>query len=110
MDTDRLDHTVLSEFGEAVLSLVEQVPRGRATTYGALADALFDEHGGGPRQVAAVMARHGSLVTWWRVVRADGTLPERLAGEARQAYLEEATPLTGTGAVSLRDAFWQPNG
>lgn len=105
MDQDRLDAYV-----EAVLSLVEQVPRGRATTYGALADALFDEHGGGPRQVAAVMARHGSLVTWWRVVRADGTLPERLADEARQAYLEEATALTSTGAVSLRVAFWQPNG
>lgn len=105
MHQDRLD-----DYVEAVLSLVEQVPRGRATTYGALADALVDEHGGGPRQVAAVMARHGSLVTWWRVVRADGTLPARLADEARQAYLEEATPLTGTGAVRLKVAFWQPNG
>lgn len=90
--------------------MVEQVPRGRATTYGALADALVDEHGGGPRQVASVMARHGSLVTWWRVVRADGTLPDRLRAEAHQAYLEEATPLTSTGAVRLKAAFWQPNG
>lgn len=104
MSTDRLD-----DYVEAVLSLVEQVPRGRATTYGAIADVLFDEYGGGPRQPAAVMARHGSQVTWWRVVRADGTLPERLAGEARQAYLEEGTPLRGTGAVDLRAAMWLPS-
>jgi alkylated DNA nucleotide flippase Atl1 len=105
---DRLDDTVLTEYGEAVLSLVEQVPRGRATTYGALADALFDDFGGGPRQVASVMARHGELVTWWRVIRADGSLPERLADEARQAYLEEGTPLRASGAVDLRTALWLP--
>jgi len=100
---DRLDAYV-----EAVLSLVDQVPRGHATTYGAVADALFDEYGGGPRQPAAVMARHGDGVTWWRIVRADGTLPERLAEEARQAYLEEGTPLRPNGAVDLRRALWLP--
>ncbi len=105
MDKDRLD-----DYVEAVLSLVEQVPRGRATTYGAIADALLDEYGGGPRQVAAVMARHGSPVPWWRVVRADGSLPAWLADEARQAYLEEATPLLPSGAIRLRVAFWQPKG
>jgi len=100
---DRLD-----DYVEAVLALVDQVPRGRATTYGAVADALFDEYGGGPRQPAAVMARHGSAVTWWRIVRADGTLPERLADEARQAYLEEGTPLRASGAVDLSRALWLP--
>jgi len=103
MTSDRLD-----DYVEAVLSLVEQIPRGRATTYGAIADALFDEYGGGPRQPAAVMARHGSQVTWWRVVRADGSLPERLAAEARQAYLEEGTPLRASGSVDLRQALWLP--
>ena len=93
---------------EAVLSLVEQVPRGRATTYGALADMLHDEHGGGPRQVAAVMAREGAPVPWWRVVRADGSLPPSHGDRARQAYLEEGTPLRPSGAVDLREAYWQP--
>lgn len=32
---------------EAVLRLVEQIPRGQVTTYGAIADALFDELGAG---------------------------------------------------------------
>jgi alkylated DNA nucleotide flippase Atl1 len=100
---DRLD-----DYVEAVLSLVEQVPRGRVTTYGALADALFDDFGGGPRQVGSVMARHGAPVPWWRVVRADGTLPPSHGDRARQAYLEEGTPLRSSGAVDLRAELWLP--
>lgn len=96
------------EYAEAVLAVVERIPWGRVTTYGAIADALFDEYGGGPRQVGSVMARHGGPVPWWRVVRADGTLPPSHGEEARQAYLEEATPLRSSGAVDLRRALWVP--
>jgi alkylated DNA nucleotide flippase Atl1 len=96
------------EYVEAVLALVEQVPRGRVTTYGAIADALFDDFGGGPRQVGAVMATYGGPVPWWRVVRSNGTLPPSHQGEARQAYLEEGTPLRPSGAIDLRLAFWPP--
>lgn len=94
---------------EAVLTLVEQVPRGRVTTYGAIADTLFDDFGGGPRQVGSVMAAYGGPVPWWRVVRADGSLPPSHQGEARQAYLEEGTPLRPSGAIDLRAAFWPPS-
>jgi len=93
---------------EAVLSLVERIPRGRVSTYGAIADALADEHGGGPRNVGTVMARHGAPVPWWRVVRSDGSLPPSHEGEARQAYLEEGTPLRSTGRVDLARALWVP--
>jgi len=96
------------EYVEAVLGLVERIPRGRATTYGAIADALLDHFGGGPRQVGSVMAHHGGGVPWWRVVRADGSLPPSHGDEARQAYLEEATPLRPSGAVDLRRAIWLP--
>ena len=101
------------EYVESVLSLVERVPRGRVTTYGAIADALLDEYGGGPRQVARVLALSGFLwtggeVPWWRCIRSDGTLPDRLLGEARQAWLEESTPLRASGAVDVAAAFWLP--
>lgn len=96
------------EYVEAVLAIVERIPWGRVTTYGAIADALFDEYGGCPRQVGSVMARHGGPVPWWRVVRADGTLPPSHGEEAREAYLEEATPLRPGGAVDLRRALWLP--
>ena len=93
------------EYVEAVLAVVEQVPRGRVTTYGAIADHLGV---GGPRQVGAVMASYGGPVPWWRVVRADGSLPPSHDHEARAAYLEEGTPLRPGGRVHIEQAFWQP--
>ena len=92
------------EYVELVLSVVEDVPWGRVTSYGAIAGVV----GGGPRQVGAVMARHGAPVPWWRVVRADGSLPPGHHDEARQRYLEEGTPLRASGNVDLRAAFWRP--
>jgi alkylated DNA nucleotide flippase Atl1 len=97
------------EYAELVLSCVEQVPRGRVTTYGAVAEVVGARlGGGGPRQVGSVMASYGGPVPWWRVVRADGSLPPSHQGEARQRYLEEGTPLRPTGNVDIRRAFWSP--
>jgi alkylated DNA nucleotide flippase Atl1 len=96
---------------ERVLGLVERIPWGRATTYGAIADAVGR---GGPRQVGRTMALYGGGVPWWRVVRADGSLPESHQGEAVAHYREEGTPLLGrlTDATSLRvdlaKAGWFP--
>lgn len=92
------------EYVEAVLSTVERIPRGRVTTYGAIGDVV----GSGPRLVGRVMALHGGPVPWWRVVRADGTLPPSHDDEARQAYLEEGTPLRPSGKVDMPAAFWDP--
>ncbi|HEX7716555.1 MAG TPA: MGMT family protein [Marmoricola sp.] len=97
------------DYVEQVLSLVEQIPPGRVSTYGLIAEALFDSLGrGGPRQVGAVMATYGGPVPWWRVVRADGSLPDSHGPEARQAYLAEGTPLRPSGAVDIRAAVWVP--
>ncbi|MGY2702487.1 MULTISPECIES: MGMT family protein [unclassified Nocardioides] len=101
-----LDH---EEYVERVLQCVEAIPRGRVSTYGAIAEvvgALLG--GGGPRLVGSTMARHGGAVTWWRVVRSDGSLPQCHEGEARQHYLEEGTPLRPTGNVDIKKAFWRP--
>ncbi|HEX2892453.1 MAG TPA: MGMT family protein [Marmoricola sp.] len=93
------------EYVEQVLSIVEQVPSGRVTTYGLIAEVIGR---GGPRQVGAVMAAYGGPVPWWRVVRADGSLPHSHLPEARQAYLAEGTPLRPSGAVDVRAAVWLP--
>lgn len=93
------------EYVEQVLRIVEQIPRGRVTTYGLIAEAIGH---GGPRQVGAVMATYGGPVPWWRVVRADGSLPDSHGPEARQAYLAEGTPLRPSGAVDIRSAVWLP--
>jgi alkylated DNA nucleotide flippase Atl1 len=100
------------EYVEAVLSLVEQVPAGRATTYGLIAEAVGR---GGPRQVGRVLALDGGGVPWWRVVRADGSLPESHQREAVACYRTESTPLRGSIAdarslrVDLTRALWVPS-
>lgn len=97
------------EYVEAVLAIVEQVPPGRVTTYGLIAEVLRDALGrGGPRQVGAVMASYGGPVPWWRVVRADGSLPPSHDDRALQEYRGEGTPLRSSGAVDLRAAVWLP--
>lgn len=99
------------EYVELVLTCVERVPRGRVTTYGAIAEEVGGRlGGGGPRQVGSIMAAYGGPVPWWRVVRADGSLPPSHHDEARQRYLEEGTPLRPTGNVDIRRAFWSPAG
>ena len=97
------------EYAELVLTCVEQVPRGRVTTYGAIAEAVGAVlGGGGPRQVGSVMSSYGGPVPWWRVVRADGSPPDCHDGEAHQHHLEEGTPLRPSGKVDLGRALWRP--
>lgn len=100
---------VSEEYVELVLACVEQVPPGRVTTYGAIAEAVGQVWGGGgPRQVGRVMALHGGAVAWWRVVHADGSPPTCHDGEARAAYLAEGTPLRSSGRLDMATAFWMP--
>ena len=90
------------EYTEAVLSLVERIPPGRVTTYGTLAEAVGY---GGPRRVGKVMSTYGGSVPWWRVVRADGTLPPSHDDEARAHYLEEGTPFRASGRIDMPQAY-----
>ena len=89
---------------ERVLEIVESVPPGRVTTYGAIAAVV----GSGPRQVGTVMSHHGGPVPWWRVVHADGSAPTCHDGEAHQAHLAESTPLRPSGRVDLSRALFRP--
>jgi alkylated DNA nucleotide flippase Atl1 len=95
------------EYVEAVLSLVEKVPAGRVTTYGSVAEAVGY---GGPRRVGRVMSTYGGSVPWWRVVRADGSLPPSHDDETRAHYLEEGTPFMASGRVDMRRAFVDGSG
>ncbi|SDS68659.1 Alkylated DNA nucleotide flippase Atl1, participates in nucleotide excision repair, Ada-like DNA-binding domain [Paraoerskovia marina] len=96
------------EYLDAVLELVEQVPAGRATTYGILAEAVGHGLGrGGPRQVGAVMAHAGGGVPWWRVVNASGCPPARCLDEALARLRADDCPLRGD-RVDLRRAVWLP--
>lgn len=97
---------------EAVLAIVEQIPEGRATTYGLIAEAVGR---GGPRSVGRVMALYGGSVPWWRVVRAGGGLPQCHQREATPHYRAEGTPMTRPRReaspirVDLATCGWDPS-
>ncbi|MGJ9402284.1 MGMT family protein [Arthrobacter sp. KK5.5] len=98
-----------NDYAEAVLELACLVARGSVVSYGDVAELLG---AGGPRQVGSAMSRgaeHGpGPVPWWRVVRADGTLPQGLAVEAEARWAEEGTPRRG-GRVAMGEARWRPS-
>lgn len=99
----------LPEQVERLLELVDSVPMGRVTSYGQLAVALG---GTGARQVGTLMARYGMLTCWWRVVGADGRLPEQLARRAEPRWRAEGTPIVADPVprVVVRAALWRPPG
>jgi alkylated DNA nucleotide flippase Atl1 len=92
------------EFEAAVHDVVRRIPRGHVMSYGDVAEYVG---AGGPRQVGAVMGRSDGELPWWRVLRADGSLPPHLATEALAAHRAEGTPMRPDGTrVDMRRARW----
>jgi len=89
-DDRRAQQPESTEFVEHVLEVVRSIPSGRVMTYGDVAATLGTR---GARAVGTVMARHGSTVPWWRVVRASGLAPRGHEERAWAHYLAEGTPL-----------------
>ena len=89
------------DFTEAVLNLVESIPSGCVATYGVIAERIGR---GGARQVGRVMSLEGAAVPWWRVVRANGSLPAHLIIEAQQYWRDERTPVRN-GRVDVKEAL-----
>jgi methylated-DNA-protein-cysteine methyltransferase-like protein len=82
---------------DQILAAVRAIPAGFVRTYGDLSP-------GAPRLAGRVLSDCGDDVPWWRVVRADGSLPQ---GEAQRARLyAERVPLlaTKTPRVDMRKA------
>ena len=77
-------------FVEAVLAVVADIPPGRVMTSG---DVAATRGSRGARAVGQVMARYGSDVPWWRVVRAGGRPPAGHAERARPHYSDEGVPM-----------------
>ena len=97
-----------TEYVEAVLAVVELVPRGAVVAYGDIAELLG---AGGPRQVGVVMSHYGSGVPWWRILKASGQAPEGHEAAALRHYLDEGTPLLGSHDEFLRtgEGRWRVN-
>src|SRR5512133_1330776 len=99
-----MDAPAVDDFVEAVLTVVERIPKGRVMTYGAIAAYL---ERGGPRRVGTVLARYGGGVPWHRVVNAAGRVAPCHPHDALARLRAEGTPLRGD-RVDLAGAGWWP--
>lgn len=97
-------------YRDAVYALVRLIPPGTVLAYGDIAEILSEwpNYRGGPRQVAKIMATSDGQLPWWRVVRANGTLPPDLAEQARPHWEAEQTPVRDEG-VRMKVARWAPD-
>ena len=90
-----------ADVDEAVFDVVEQIPPGRVTSYGAIGRLV----GVGPRRVARALSTGGGAVPWWRVLRADGTVAEPVRVEQLQRLAAEGVPVRN-GRVDLAAVGW----
>ncbi|WP_097194445.1 MGMT family protein [Blastococcus aggregatus] len=95
-----MDDAVL-DVDEAVFDVVEQIPRGRVSTYGAIGRLV----GVGPRRVARALSSGGGAVPWFRVVRADGTVAEPVRVRQLELLASEGVPMRN-GRIDLAAVGW----
>ncbi|MFW3171030.1 MGMT family protein [Geodermatophilus sp. CPCC 206100] len=86
---------------EAVFDVVESIPPGRVSTYGAIGRLI----GVGPRRVARALAQGGGAVAWFRVVRADGSAAEPVRVRQLELLAAEGVPVRN-GRVDLGAVGW----
>jgi alkylated DNA nucleotide flippase Atl1 len=86
---------------EAVFDVVDQIPPGRVTTYGAIGELI----GIGPRRVARALSSGGGAVAWYRVVRADGSAAEPVRVRQLELLAAEGVPMRD-GRVVLSAVRW----
>jgi alkylated DNA nucleotide flippase Atl1 len=86
---------------EAVFDVVERIPPGRVSTYGAIGRLI----GIGPRRVARALSSGGGAVPWYRVVRADGTAAEPVRVEQLARLAAEGVPVR-KGRVDVSAVGW----
>jgi alkylated DNA nucleotide flippase Atl1 len=91
-------------FAEQVLDLVAEIPAGRVMAYSDVAAALGR---GGARQVGQALARFGSGVPWWRVLRANGACAPLHADEQVNRLRDDGVPFVGR-RVDMSKARWTP--
>ena len=79
----------MDDFVSRVIGVVESIPPGRVMTYGDVAAAIGSR---AARAVGGVLARYGSDLPWWRVIRASGHPAAGHEAEALERLRAEGTP------------------
>ena len=93
---------------DLIFDVVRQIPRGRVTTYGAIAKVLDLPN---PRMVGHAMREvpsKGKPVPAQRVVTASGKLSHDSTGNRRKLLIQEGILLKGDKIVDFTKLFWDP--
>ena len=102
--TDPLDNRRVTDpidVDEAVFDVVERIPPGRVSSYGAIGRLV----GVGPRRVARALSSGGGAVPWYRVLRADGSPAEPVRVHQLELLAAEGVPVRD-GRVLLSVVRW----
>jgi len=86
---------------EAVFDVVERIPLGRVSSYGAVGRLI----GVGPRRVARALSSGGGAVPWHRVVRADGSAADPVRVRQLELLAGEGVPIRN-GRVDMSAVGW----
>jgi methylated-DNA-protein-cysteine methyltransferase related protein len=94
---------------DRVYRVVKQIPRGRVTTYGAVAKAIREP--GGARVVGYAMSATppGRGIPWHRVLSAGGKIrmPEPHASKQRRLLASEGIEV-GLHSINMKIYGWEP--
>ena len=97
---------------QAILMVIQQIPKGKVATYGQIAKlAGFPRNA---RQVGYILKvlPAGYDLPWFRVVNSKGEISIRKNGSSqmtqRQALEEEGVVFSRQNRISLRDYQWKP--
>jgi methylated-DNA-protein-cysteine methyltransferase related protein len=94
---------------DRVYRVVKQIPRGRVTTYGAVAKAIREP--GGARVVGYAMSATpaGRGIPWHRVLSAGGKIrmPEPHASKQRRLLASEGIDV-GLHSINMKIYGWEP--
>ena len=104
----------MTPFQTAVYHIVARIPKGKVTSYGAIAAMAGQPRAA--RGVGWILNRldHDTDLPWWRVVNGSGGLSTyKLPGAAgplqRDILLSEAIAFDAKGCVSEDRFWWKPN-
>ena len=99
----------LQTFTEQVVEMIQSIPKGRVSTYGALARAAGNPRAA--RQVARILhaCSEKENLPWWRVVNRKGQIalkPGYGFEEQESLLLEEDVEVDRSGRIDLERYLW----
>ncbi|MFB6357276.1 MAG: MGMT family protein [bacterium] len=101
----------LTEFQETLYNKLKEIPEGKVSTYGQMAELVGSS--GAARAVGSAMKKDpASDYPCWRVVGSDGSLHESAYGSAddqREILKNEGVTFKNEATVDLKESQYQPD-